>query len=175
MAMTVQERDQYESLKADWPTCDYSYHPDREHPFRPAKPRCRSDSMDLAAHPGAVAPARLRSRLVLRDWHLDDLMDDLGQVLSELASNAVQATREAGLDTGIRICLTFDGAGVLVSVWDAVPSPPAPAVPDEDRENGRGLFIVAALAEWQDCRPVPASHGGGKLVRAYVARSNHGK
>lgn len=50
---------------------------------RPARSRCRSDSMELAAHPGAVAPARLRSRLVLRDWHLDELIDDVGQVVGD--------------------------------------------------------------------------------------------
>lgn len=125
--------------------------------------------MDLTAHPGAVAPARLRSRLVLRDWHLDDLIDDVGQVVGEITCNAVQATREAGLDTGIRLSLTYDGSGVLAAVWDAVPAPPVPVVPDEDSEHGRGLIIVAALAKWHDCRPVPASHGGGKLVRAYIA------
>lgn len=130
--------------------------------------RCRSDSVDLAAHPGAVAPARLRSRLTLREWHLDDLIDSCTQTVSELVSNAIQATRDAGLNTGIRLTLTFDGDGLLVAVWDAVPAPPVPATPDEDSEHGRGLLIVSALAEWVDCRAVPMSHGGGKLVRAYI-------
>lgn len=131
--------------------------------------RCRSDSVELAAHPGVVGPARLRSRLALRDWHLDDLMDPIVQTVSELVSNAIQATRDAGLDTGIRLTLTFDGLGVLVAVWDAVPATPVPAAPDEDSEHGRGLLIVGALAEWVDSRPAPPSHGGGKLVRAYIA------
>jgi len=138
-------------------------------PARPAEPRCRSDSIELAASPGSVAPARLRARLDLRDWHLDEVVADVEQVVSELASNAVQATRGVGLDTGIRVTLTFDGSGVLVAVWDAVPSPPVPASPDEDSERGRGLLIVEALAEWTEVRPVPVSRGGGKLVRARIA------
>lgn len=133
-----------------------------------AVPRCRSDSLELAAHPGSVAPARLRARLALRDWSLEDRADELAQVVSELVSNAVQATRDAALDTGIRLTLTYDGTGVLVSVWDAVPAPPVPVTPDDDSEHGRGLLIVAALTVWQDVRPVPPAHGGGKLVRAMV-------
>lgn len=138
-------------------------------PARPAGPRCRSDSIDLAAHPAVVAPARLRARLDLRDWQLESAADAVEQVVSEIVGNAVQATRGAGLDTGIRLTLTFDGGGILVAVWDAVPSPPAPASPEVDSEHGRGLLIVAALAEWQDCLPVPPVHGGGKLVRARIA------
>lgn len=88
---------------------------------------------------------------------------------SEIVCNSVQATCEAGLDTGIRLSLTFDGSGVLVAVWDGVPAVPVPASPDDDSEHGRGLMIVAALSAWQDCRQVSTRHGGGKLVRAYVA------
>lgn len=138
-------------------------------PARPAGPRCQSDSVELAAHPAVVAQARLRSRLALRDWNLEDVAGDVGQVVSEIVANAVTATRSAGLGTGIRLTLLFDGEGILVSVWDAAPSVPAPASPDEDSEHGRGLLIVGALAEWVECRPVPASRGGGKLVRARIA------
>lgn len=140
----------------------------KERSAHAATTHCRSDSIELAAHAGSVAPARLRTRLALRAWDLDALSADLVQVVSELVSNAAQATRDAGLDTGIRLTLSFDGAGVLVSVWDAVPAPPVPVTPDIDSEHGRGLLIVAALTVWQDCRPVPAARGGGKLVRAMV-------
>jgi anti-sigma regulatory factor (Ser/Thr protein kinase) len=136
---------------------------------RPAGARRQSDSVDLTAHPAVVAQARLRSRLALRDWGLERHAPEIGQIVSELAANAVQATRDMGLDTGIRVTLTFDGSGVLVAVWDAVESPPVPSSPDEDSENGRGLLIVEALSEWTDVRPVPASRGGGKLVRARIA------
>lgn len=131
--------------------------------------------MELAAHPGAVAPARLRARLDLRDWHLDELVPDVEQVVGELVSNAVTATREAGLDTGITLTLTCGNDGIVVAVRDDVPSPPVPASPDDDSEHGRGLLIVEALAAWVDCRPVPPGHGPGKLVRALVALPSHGK
>lgn len=136
---------------------------------RAAGSRRRSDSVELAAHPGSVAPARLRARLNVRDWHLDDIAEDVQQVVSELVCNAVQATRNAGLDTGITLTLTCGSDGIVVAVRDAVPSPPVPASPGEDSEHGRGLVIVEALTEWLDCRPVPAGHGSGKLVRAKIA------
>lgn len=34
MPMTVEERDQYETLKSDWPVYACDYDPDRAHPFR---------------------------------------------------------------------------------------------------------------------------------------------
>lgn len=55
---------------------------------RVAGSRCRSDSIDLAAHPAVVASARLRARLDLRDWQLESAADAVEQVVSELVCNA---------------------------------------------------------------------------------------
>ena len=131
--------------------------------------RCRSDSVDLAAHPAVVAQARLRSRLALRDWGIEGIAEETAQIVSEIVTNAVTATRAAGLSTGIRLALTADESGVLVAVWDGAPAMPVQASPDLDSESGRGLLLVDALAEWHDVRVVPEGHGGGKLVRAKVA------
>ena len=143
--------------------------------------RCRSDSVDLAAHPAVVAQARLRSRLVLRDWGLETRSEPVAQVVSELVGNAVQATRDAGLNAGIRLTLTADDSGIVVAVWDAAPARPSPALlapsllapaePDLDSEHGRGLLIVAALSESYGVVPVSPAHGGGKIVRARIALS----
>ena len=95
-------------------------------------------------------------------------MNEAESVIAEVVTNAIQATRDAALDSGVRLTLKFDGEGLLLSVWDAVPIPPAPAEPDADSESGRGLMIVQALSAWWDACPVPAAHGGGKLVRAML-------
>lgn len=134
-----------------------------------AGPRCRSDSIDLAAHPAVVASARLHSRLTLRDWGLETASETVIQVVSEIVCNSVTATRNAGLETGIRLTLTADSGGIVVAVWDAVPSPPVPATPDLDSEHGRGLLIVAALSESYDVVPVSPAPGAGKFVRARIA------
>lgn len=140
-------------------------HPAAAGPPGRRQPRCHTDSLDLGALPGAVPSARLHVRAILREWGLDHLADDSESVASEVIANSVQATRAAGLDTPVRLTLTTDGASVLVEVWDAVPAPAVPADPGPDSENGRGLLIVEALAEWWDCS---AARGGGKLVRALI-------
>lgn len=133
-----------------------------------APPRCRIDSLELGAYDGAVPSARLHARAVLSEWHLNPLLDEAESVVAEITANAVQATRDAGLDSGIRLTLTSDGEGVLIAVWDAVMLPPVPASPDAESEHGRGLVLVEALSDWFDCRRVPDAHGGGKLVRAKI-------
>jgi anti-sigma regulatory factor (Ser/Thr protein kinase) len=141
----------------------------REPGTLPAQPRCRTDVLELGAYDSAVPSARLHTRAVLGEWHLDDLLDEGESVVAEIVANAVQATRDAELDTGIRLTLVADDEGVLVVVWDAVPLPPRLENPDADSEHGRGLLIVQALSVWFDCRPVSAAHGGGKLVRSRIA------
>lgn len=136
---------------------------------RPAQPRCRTDVLELGAYDGAVPSARLHTRAVLREWRLDLLLDEAESIVAETIANAVQATRDAGLDTGVRLTLVADDEGVLVVVWDAVPLPPVTGSPDDDSEHGRGLLIVQALSSWVDCRRVSDSRGGGKLVRARIA------
>lgn len=133
-----------------------------------ARPRSRVDSLELGSYDSAVPSARLHARAVLGEWGLGLILDEAESVVAEVITNAIQATRHAGLDSGVRLILNFDGEGVLISAWDAVPLPPAPASPDADSESGRGLMIVQALAAWWDAYPIPSARGGGKLVRAML-------
>lgn len=82
----------------------------------PAQPRCRTDILELGAYDSAVPSARLHARAVLREWHLDPVLDAAESVVAEIVADAVQAPRDAGLDTGIRLTLTASGEGVLVVV-----------------------------------------------------------
>jgi len=49
----------------------------------PASPRCRTDSLELGAYDSAVPSARLHARAVLREWHLDPLLDEAESVVAD--------------------------------------------------------------------------------------------
>jgi anti-sigma regulatory factor (Ser/Thr protein kinase) len=98
-------------------------------------------------------------------------MDDAELVISELLTNAVQASLAAPPASGARtaapvvaLCLTLDSDLLTVLVGDCRPEPPVRrADPDGDDEAGRGLVIVQAISDDWGIRPVA---GGGKVVWA---------
>ncbi|WP_459802573.1 ATP-binding protein [Herbidospora sp. RD11066] len=125
------------------------------------------------AHPESVAKARAHVRGLMAAWgHEDHLSETAEFVVSELSTNAITATERAtdsstnviGLDV---YPLPKSGpAGVMVAVWDCSREPPRVLCPDEDAEGGRGLLLVAALAQgWGYHRPVIF---GGKVVYATI-------
>jgi anti-sigma regulatory factor (Ser/Thr protein kinase) len=127
----------------------------------------------IAALPTATPCARLHARNLMHEWGLHDLVDTIELIVSELVTNAVQAsmdhderprfTNEHGL-AYIHLRLSTDGVTALVEVWDQNFSLPTPTQPDLDDESGRGLLLVEALAArwgWD-----LASSGRGKIVWA---------
>jgi hypothetical protein len=132
--------------------------------------------LELGALPSAVPCARLHARQVLWEWELDQFSETVELVVSELATNAQQAS--AGL-TGsrywgqwtpgvppIRLWLCADGQGVLIQVWDADDRMPEPQGIDLEAESGRGLLLVESLCtEWGAYIP---EGGGGKVVWGVV-------
>lgn len=54
----------------------------------PAQPRCRTDVLELGAYDSAVPSARLHARAVLREWHLDPVLDAAESVVAEIVANA---------------------------------------------------------------------------------------
>lgn len=127
--------------------------------------RPRSDSLPLGSLDGAVPSARLHARHVLWEWGLESLAPNVELVVSELVTNAVQATQRAELGTPVRLSLLADQGSVLVVVGDAVDDPPRLRHPDTTDEGGRGLVVVDSFCEWWDWKPAR----GGKLVRALVS------
>jgi hypothetical protein len=120
--------------------------------------------LELGALAGAVPSARLHARLVLREWGLAALGDDTEQVLAELVSNGVRASRAMRRDA-VRIWLVSDLGQVVVFVWDASPRRlPVPAAPGVDAESGRGLLLVEALSQ----RWGYFGHDDGKVVWALM-------
>ena len=134
--------------------------------------------LELLVLPTAVPCARGHTRLVLAEWGLRDLADPAEQVVSELVTNGVRASRglvasrfggrwSAGVPP-VRLWLLSDYRSVLVQVWDGNNRMPVRGELDLESENGRGLWLVAALSEdWGSFQPERAS---GKVVWASVAR-----
>ena len=128
--------------------------------------------LELGALPTAVPCARLHARHVLREWGLNTLAPDSEVLVSELVTNAVQAT--AGRDAAaVRLRLSGDRTRLLIEVWDADPRAPAPkdlgehGTPDPQEEGGRGLFLVAALSARWDW--YPTREPAGKVVWCDIA------
>jgi anti-sigma regulatory factor (Ser/Thr protein kinase) len=124
--------------------------------------------LELGAYPTAVPCARLHSRLVAGEWGLAGLAEVVELVVSELTTNAVQATSAAGL-TGtrsVRLWLGSDGRRIVVQVWDSSPHSPVRQDAGPDAESGRGLLLVDSLsADWGSDR---SADGSGKVVWAVI-------
>ena len=142
----------------------------------PGAPWPHQSFLELGALPTAAPCARLHTTLVLWEWHLGALVKTAALVVSELVSNAVQASagltgsRFAGLWTPgtppVRMWLSADDHRVVIQVWDGSDRPPVPQPVDPEADSGRGLLLVGALsAEWGCYTPEKSS---GKVVWAVV-------
>jgi hypothetical protein len=119
--------------------------------------------LELGPFPGAVPCARLHARQMLWEWGVDASGESTELVVSELVTNAVQASRAIG--AAVRMWLVCDWDDVVVFVWDASSQPPVLADPGEDAENGRGLLLVEAVSErWGHF----GYDGAGKVVWAVI-------
>ncbi|MEU8519307.1 SpoIIE family protein phosphatase [Streptomyces sp. NPDC048577] len=94
----------------------------------------------------SVATARAFVRDTLQGWGYSEVVDDAVVLTSELVTNAIV---HAGTSADVLCLRTEDG--VRVEVADRYPEREIPvqggrALVHPDRENGRGLFLCAALA-----------------------------
>ncbi|MFD4610160.1 ATP-binding protein [Streptomyces sp. NPDC058440] len=119
--------------------------------------------------------ARLLAEAQLRRWGLPT--EPANHLVAELAANAITHGRVPGRD--FRLTLYVIGDTLRIEVSDTRGDRlPAPQEPAEDAESGRGLLIVAALADrwgvnedrfprkrvWAELRcslPEPAPTGSG--------------
>lgn len=99
----------------------------------------------LERDPGGLWVGRLRriSAAKLRAWGLAPLMDDAQLLVSELVTNALRYGQ--GGEVEFRLVITI--RGMLLAVNNGSESRPRLRVVDESSETGRGLFLVAALAD----------------------------
>ncbi|WP_432057852.1 ATP-binding protein [Streptomyces sp. bgisy022] len=123
----------------------------------------------LSSTPRGARLARLLAVTELRSWDVSqDLTERAGLVVAELAANAVLHGRVPGRCFRLTVALDPSAGCLRVEVSDARgdlhPLPrPTDAGSDPLSTTGRGLALVAALADRWDCVPYPPS---GKTVRA---------
>jgi len=132
--------------------------------------------LELGSLPTAAPCARLHTTLVLWEWDLGALVPTAALVVSELVSNAVQASRRITescfADTWapgtppVRVWLSADEYRVVIQVWDGSDQPPVPQPVEPEADSGRGLLLVGSLSsEWGCYAPEKCT---GKVVWAVV-------
>jgi anti-sigma regulatory factor (Ser/Thr protein kinase) len=140
----------------------------------------RRTYLELGALHGAVPCARLHARNVMWEWGLSDLDEAVELIVSELMTNAIQAS--AGLDRDVPgsmeenlgvpsvwLWLASDGRQLVVEVGDSSPRTPLPAETQHDVEGGRGLLLVkTASRRWGYYFPAEEDNGERKIIRKVV-------
>jgi anti-sigma regulatory factor (Ser/Thr protein kinase) len=113
-------------------------------------------SLELGALPTAASCACLHVKHVLWEWGLNSLVESAELLVSELVTNAVNATGQPGQTVSVNLAGTGTGTGtgtrVLIEVWDADPQPPGPREPGEGGMSD-GVLLVAALSSRWDWYP----------------------
>ncbi|GAA3785574.1 hypothetical protein GCM10022403_020430 [Streptomyces coacervatus] len=128
----------------------------------------RRDAFRLPRHPASVADARRRVREHLSAWgHKADgeLTEETVLLVSELAANVVRHGPVRDQEFEIAVTVLADDA-CFIEVSDDSPAPPVPqSLRSWEKESGRGLRLVDALA-----RTWGVHHRGpdGKTVWALV-------
>ena len=144
----------------------------RQDPCRQVSPVNGSHTryVRLTALPSAVPWARRVLRHMLHEWQVDSMTDPAALLVSELVTNAVEASAgDAGRAHGqlpmIGLAIRLTAASLVLEVWDASPLRPVPQKADTAGDRGRGLLLIDALADSWGHRAAD----GGKIVWCAVA------
>jgi anti-sigma regulatory factor (Ser/Thr protein kinase) len=124
----------------------------------------RTTPLNLGPIDTSPGTARASARAQLSVWGRPDLVDDAEAVVSELVTNAVQASERGATPVELRMILTT--RSVFVEVFDSAPGHPAPRVAGPAEESGRGLRLVTALSADFGWNPTST----GKVVWAEIGR-----
>ncbi|MER5793160.1 SpoIIE family protein phosphatase [Streptomyces sp. NPDC001980] len=110
----------------------------------------------VPADPAAVSEVRARVTRQLADWDLDELSFTTELILSELVTNAI---RHGRAPIGVRL---LRDRTLICEVSDGSTTSPHLRYAASTDEGGRGLFLVAQMAERWGTRYTPA----GKVIWA---------
>ncbi|MFJ3504327.1 ATP-binding protein [Streptomyces sp. NPDC090135] len=136
--------------------------------------------LTLTADDRAPGTARSFTREALTAWGVEDLLDHVELIVSELATNAERHGRRVVHRGGserakqdphrdeITLRLALQDGVVGIEVEDNSPEPPVPRIASPYATGGHGLLLVSAMADaWTAC---PKKDGSGKRVIAFVKR-----
>jgi hypothetical protein len=107
---------------------------------------------------------------MLREWQLQGMADSAALLVSELVTNAVQASagrasRDHGTVPMIRLAIRLTATSLVLEVWDASPLRPVSQLTGITSDHGRGLVLIDALSDsWGD-----RAEYGGKVVWCQLA------
>ena len=117
-----------------------------------------AERYETAADAHAVGRLRRQAVKTLADWGVTERAELVALIVSELLTNALLHGRTPILSVELAIA---DG-WLRIAVDDLNPDPPHPVPADTSGEGGRGMVLVAALADAWGFR----AHAGGKTVSA---------
>jgi anti-sigma regulatory factor (Ser/Thr protein kinase) len=109
--------------------------------------------LELAALPTAPGCARGHVRSLAHEWGLAGLADIAELLVSELVTNAVQASQhlktsaDLAIVPVVRLWITSDRVSMAIHVWDACDEMPVRQDADPDAVGGRGLLMVETLGK----------------------------
>lgn len=128
-------------------------------------PQQKDAALQLYAFADGSRLARAHTRAILNVWGWAGDHDTAVLVIAELFSNACNATPEGP----VWVRVAWESDGVLLEVWDQSPVlPPAPHLPSDDAENGRGNVVIETLTIRRGATATDLLHGGGKVVWGVV-------
>jgi anti-sigma regulatory factor (Ser/Thr protein kinase) len=116
----------------------------------------RTSLLEFAPLPTAIPCARLHAVAVLHEWGLRDLADDAALIVSELMTNAADASTALPDRPPVTLRLLASEKSLIIEAWDHSPRDLEPTEPDAGAECGRGLTVVAALSDrwgWERTGP----------------------
>jgi anti-sigma regulatory factor (Ser/Thr protein kinase) len=127
--------------------------------------------MLMPALPRTVGQARSYARWLLGTWQLESMGDIVELLVSELVTNAINATgitdggpADSRLIGGVKpiyVCLSVRSEALRIEVWDTSSRPPLRRPAADEDEGGRGLLLVQALTKEWGCEVLET---GGKIV-----------